>query len=77
MRSVLAPFLAVLVLVGLRLAYGRGVRAARAVWPPDLLAELREHKLRCQHESPGRVALELALAFEHTSRQEPRARARS
>jgi hypothetical protein len=42
-------------------AYHRGRREGRVTLPPDLVAELREHKTRCIGEHPERVALEIGL----------------
>lgn len=42
-------------------AYHRGRRQGRVTLPPDLVAELREHKTRCIGEHPDRVALEIGL----------------
>jgi hypothetical protein len=45
-------------------AYHRGRRQGRVTLPPELVAELREHKLRCIGEPPQRVALEIGLLCE-------------
>lgn len=42
-------------------AYHHGRRRGRVTLPSDLVAELREHKLRCIGEPPERVALEIDL----------------
>ena len=53
----------VLLLVAI-VAYHRGRRQGRVTLPPDLVAELRQHKLRCIGEPPHRVALEIGLLCE-------------
>ena len=45
--------------VGTTIAYLRGRRHGRVCLPDRVVAELREHKLRCIGELPARVALEL------------------
>ncbi len=45
-------------------AYHRGRRVGRVTLPPDLVAELREHKTRCMGEPADRVALEIGLLCE-------------
>jgi len=59
-----AAFLAVVALV----AYTRGRRDGRVSLPASLLAELRDHKVRCIGESPERVSLELALLCDSPTR---------
>ena len=48
-------------------AYHRGRREGRVTLPPELVAELRNHKTRCIGEPPERVALEIALLCETES----------
>jgi hypothetical protein len=50
-------------------AYHRGRREGRVTLPPDLVAELREHKTRCVGEPPERVALEIGLLCETDTRR--------
>ena len=45
-------------------AYHRGRRRGRVTLPANLVAELREHKIRCIGEPPQRVALEIGLLCE-------------
>jgi hypothetical protein len=43
-----------------RSAYLAGCRRTRMVLPREIARELADHKLRCLHEPPERVELELA-----------------
>lgn len=62
MTAILTALGAVLVLVGVGVAaYHHGRRRGRVTLPADLIAELREHKLRCIGEPTQRVALEIGL----------------
>lgn len=45
-------------------AYQNGKRHGRVTLPADLVAELRDHKLRCSGEPAERVDLEIALLCE-------------
>lgn len=45
-------------------AYHSGKRHGRVTLPPDLVTELRDHKLRCIGEPAERVDLEIALLCE-------------
>lgn len=59
--------LCLLASVGL-IAYQRGRRQGRVVLPPDLVAELQQHKTRCLGEAADRVALEIGLLCETDAR---------
>jgi hypothetical protein len=65
MATFLATAGGLVVLCGVALgAYHRGRREGRVTLPPELVAELRQHKTRCIGESPDRVALEIGLLCE-------------
>jgi hypothetical protein len=49
-------------------AYHSGRRHGRVSLPPNLVAELREHKIHCIGEPPERVNLEIALLCETDDR---------
>jgi hypothetical protein len=51
-------------------AYHHGRRQGRVMLSPHLIAELREHKLRCIGEPPQRVALEIGLLCDTGARGE-------
>lgn len=65
MVTVLAAAGGLFVLCGVGLgAYHRGRREGRVTLPAELVAELRQHKIRCIGEPPDRVALEIGLLCE-------------
>jgi hypothetical protein len=70
MTVVLATCCGLLVLLGVAVvAYHHGRREGRVTLPPDLVAELRDHKMRCIGEPPERVALEMGLLCETETRR--------
>ncbi len=70
--AVAAVLVLSLVAVG---AYQRGRRHGRVRMPASLVAELRDHKIRCIGEPAERVALELDLLCEADGVRDRRATA--
>ena len=69
MTAILAAVAAVVTLtVVATIAYHRGRRQGLVTLPPALIAELRDHKIRCIGEPPQSVALEIRLLCGETSR---------